>query len=141
MLLRLSGEFMLYKNIKFDILQEKQMPYSIVFYKDRKGNQPVKDFIDELSSSSGKDACVNFRKIATYINYLRYEGLGGGEPYIKHLRGEIWELRPLGNRILFAPLAGCRFVLLYVFQKKTQKTPLQEIEKAERELEDFKRRY
>ena len=83
------------------------MPYSIVFYKDRKGNQPVKDFIDELSSSSGKDARVNFRKIATYINYLRYEGLGGGEPYIKHLRGEIWELRPLGNRILYAVVTKC----------------------------------
>ena len=35
----------------------------------------------------------------------------------------------------------CTFVLLHHFQKKTQKTPAAEIEKAKRELEDYKRRY
>ena len=33
------------------------------------------------------------------------------------------------------------FVLLHHFHKKTQKTPAAEIEKAKRELEDYKRRY
>lgn len=116
------------------------MPYSIVFYRDRKGKQPVKDFIDELASSSGKEARINLKKVISYINYLAEEGLGGGEPYMKHLRGEIWELRPLKNRILFAALVDGRFILLHVFRKKTQKTPPEEIEKAERELKDFKER-
>ncbi len=28
-------------------------------------------------------------------------GTAAGEPYVKHLDGEIWELRPLRDRILF----------------------------------------
>ena len=65
------------------------MPKHIVFYKDRKGRQPVKDFIDGLLSQSGKDARINYKKVASYINYLAEVGLAGGEPYMKHLRGEI----------------------------------------------------
>ena len=59
---------------------------------------------------------------------------------MKHLRGEIWELRPLRNRILFAALVDDTFILLHVFLKKTQKTPQEEIEKAEHELKDYKER-
>ena len=113
----------------------------ILFYKDRKGKQPVIDFMEELASSTGKDARINLKKIGSYISLLDKEGLAIGEPFIKHLKGEIWELRPLRNRILFAALVGNRFVMLHVFMKKTQKTPVSEIEKAERELEDFRRRY
>lgn len=56
-------------------------------------------------------------------------------------KNDIWELRPLRNRILFAALVEGRFVLLHAFLKKTQKTPVAEIEKAEREFEDFRRRF
>ena len=97
--------------------------------------------MEELAASSGKDARINLKKIGSYISLLDKNGLSIGEPYIKHLRGDIWELRPLRNRILFAALVEGKFVLLHVFLKKTQKTPAAEIEKAERELEDFRRRY
>jgi len=33
---------------------------------------------------------------------LKNRGTMIGEPFIKHLEGEIWELRPLRDRILFA---------------------------------------
>ena len=33
------------------------------------------------------------------------------------------------------------YVLLHVFAKKTQKTPRREIDRAKRELEDFKTRF
>lgn len=112
-----------------------------LIYKDRKGRQPVLEFMEGLAASSGKDARINLRKIGSYITLLDKHGLSIGEPYIKHLRGEIWELRPLRNRVLFAALVEGKFVLLHVFLKKTQKTPVAEIEKAERELEDFRRRY
>lgn len=113
----------------------------ILFYKDGKGKQPVIDFMEELAASSGKDARINLKKIGSYISLLDKEGLVIGEPFIKHLKGEIWELRPLRNRVLFAVLVDNRFVMLHVFMKKTQKTPVSEIERAERELEDFRRRY
>ena len=112
-----------------------------LFYKDRKGRQPVVEYMDKLAASSGKDTRINLTKIGSYITLLDRNGLSIGEPFIKHLRGDIWELRPLRNRILFAALVDNKFVLLHIFLKKTQKTPVSEIEKAERELEDFIRRY
>ena len=62
------------------------------------------------------------------------------ESYVKHLDGEIWELRPISDRILFAGWVEGSFVLLHSFVKKTQKTPKREIEQAKRELADFKER-
>ena len=64
-----------------------------------------------------------------------------GEPYMKHLEDEIWELRPLRDRIFICSVAlMVVFVLLHHFVKKTQKTPRREIEKAKRELKDLKER-
>ncbi len=60
-----------------------------------------------------------------------------GEPVSKHLDGEIWELRPLDNRILYAYYKDNKFVLLHQFTKKTQKTPKREIEQAKRNLLDY----
>jgi phage-related protein len=56
---------------------------------------------------------------------------------MKHLEGEIWELRPIRDRILFAAWTENRFVLLHQFMKKTQKTPRREIEQAKNNLADF----
>jgi phage-related protein len=63
-----------------------------------------------------------------------------GEPYAKHIEGEIWELRPIRDRIFFAAWNDESFILLHIFQKKTQKTPRREIEQAKRNLADHKER-
>lgn len=65
------------------------------------------------------------------------QGCKIGEPYIKHLEDEIWELRPLRDRILFAYFDNNEFILLSIFMKKTQKTPKSEIQKAKRILKDY----
>ena len=70
---------------------------------------------------------------------LSKDGLSLSEPYIKKIDKEIWELRPLRDRILFASLYNNKFVLLSVFMKKTQKTPKKEIRKAKKFLEDYKK--
>lgn len=75
-----------------------------------------------------------------YIDLLSECGLSLTEPYIKKLDGEIWELRPLRDRILFASWCNNNFILLHIFMKQTQKTPRREIEKAKRFLEDYKKR-
>ena len=59
---------------------------------------------------------------------------------LKPFRGDIWELRPLRDRIFFAAWTDNSFVLLHHFLKKTQKTPNNEIEKAKQELKDFQER-
>ncbi|MBQ8548629.1 MAG: type II toxin-antitoxin system RelE/ParE family toxin [Lachnospiraceae bacterium] len=55
-----------------------------------------------------------------------------------HPDGDIWELRPLRDRILFAGVVDGKYVLLHQFMKKTQKTPAREIKKAKDEWKDFK---
>ena len=56
---------------------------------------------------------------------------------MKRLDDEIWELRPLRNRILFFGYDGEHFILLSHFIKKTQKTPKREIDKAKRLMKDY----
>ena len=117
--------------------------FDIKFYEDEHGYSDVKAFIKELreKSSTSKDARINFNKVVAYIDILEEMGTRIGEPVTKHLDGEIWELRPISNRMLYAYVKDNTFVLLHHFQKKTQKTPAAEIEKAKRELEDYKRRF
>ncbi len=114
--------------------------HNIYFYKDRNGNEPVLDYMRELASKKGKDSRIKLNKINDYIELLSQHGTRAGEPYIKHLDAEIWELRPLRDRILFVAWIDGSFVLLHHFMKKTQKTPKREIEQAKRELADLKER-
>ena len=114
--------------------------YKIRFFKDRRGKRPAVDYIKKLAKKKNKDSCVKLVKINDYIEALQKGGTQIGEPYIKHLDGEIWELRPLRDRFLFAALDGQSFILLHRFVKKTKKTPLREIEQAKRELADRKER-
>ncbi len=115
--------------------------YNIIFYEDRKGRSPVRDYTNALAMKSDKNSQIKFNKIQREIGFLTERGTRIGAPVVKHLRGEIWELRPLRDRILFAAWVGDSFVLLHTFQKETQKTPPDEIEQAERELSDFKERF
>lgn len=114
--------------------------FEIVFYSDNTGNEPVYDYMKELQSNTSKDSRIKLHKIQDYIKALSAYGVSIGEPYVKHLDGDIWELRPIRDRILFAGWAQGRYVLLHQFVKKTQKTPTREIEKAKRELLDFMER-
>lgn len=113
--------------------------YKIYFYKDRRGKEPVLDYIKELEKNNSKDSRIKYNKITEYIEYLRVYGLSLGEPYIKHLNGSIWELRPLRDRILFVSFDKNCFYLLHYFTKKTQITPVNEIKKAEKEFQIIKR--
>ncbi|MDD6395618.1 MAG: type II toxin-antitoxin system RelE/ParE family toxin [Acutalibacteraceae bacterium] len=111
--------------------------HNIIFYKDKKGRQPVLDYLQELSQHQDKDSRIKLNKIRDYIKVLSEYGTQAGEPYIKHIDGDIWELRPLRDRILFVCWYNGSFVLLHQFMKKTQKTPAREIEKAKKELADI----
>lgn len=111
--------------------------HKIYFYRDRNENEPVKEYLLELSKKKDKDSRIKLNKIRDYIKILSEYGTRAGEPYIKHLDGDIWELRPLRDRILFVGWVDGSFVLLHQFMKKTQKTPAREIDKAKRELADM----
>ena len=114
--------------------------HPIYFYKDKNGNRPVADYLVELSNKTDKDSRIKFKKYNDYIQALSEYGTLIGEPYIKHIEGEIWELRPTNERAFFVSWTGGSFVFLHHFVKKTQKTPAREIAKAKRELADLKER-
>jgi phage-related protein len=66
------------------------------------------------------------------LNRLEDRGTRAGERFTKRISGDIWELRPGHNRILFFGWNGNHFVLLHHFAKTTQKTPPKEIAIAEK---------
>ena len=113
--------------------------FDVLFYSDGNGNEPIADHIRDLREKSltDKNARVNFSKIVAYIDLLCEKGTRIGEPVVKHIEGDIWELRPLDNRILFAYYKDNVFILLHHFIKKTRKTPPRETKQAKRNLADY----
>ncbi len=114
--------------------------YNIEIYEDKNGKSEIKEYIQELQNKTNKSNRIKFNKITSYIDKLQKYGLALSEPYVKHIDNEIWELRPLRDRILFASWCNNKFILLSIFMKETQKTPKREIEKAKRLLEDYIKR-
>ena len=112
--------------------------YQIKFWRDEKGKEPVKEFLRNLYSSGDKASKKRADKINSYLAVLRQYGTFIGEPYVKHIEKEIWELRPARDRIFFAAWHNNELVLLHQFFKTTQKTPPREIEIARRRLADLR---
>lgn len=60
------------------------------------------------------------------------------EPHVKHVEGKLWELRALAPdgaaRALYVTLVNRRVVILYVFAKKSQKTPSAALEIARKRM-------
>lgn len=89
--------------------------YLIHFYKTRRGNYPVKDFIQQLSKKSRA-------KIWRYVELLEKHGPNLLRPYADSVEGKIRELRIRvieGNiRILYFFFTGGNAVLLHALKKK-----------------------
>jgi len=111
----------------------------VIFYKDKHGREPIAEMLKDLAekAKTSKHARINKEKILTYIRALESYGTRIGAPVIKHIDGDIWELRPLDNRILFFYWKDdIRDVarldtLLAVFDEQRR------IEQAKRNLADF----
>lgn len=113
--------------------------FEIEFYFDRQEKSEILDFLDDLKSKSktSKTDRINREKILAYLGALQRYGTRIGKPYVRHIEDEVWELRPISNRIFFFYWKDNKFVLLHHFMKKTRKTPLKEIAKAKNNLKDF----
>lgn len=111
--------------------------FKIIFYHSKNGKSEIIELLDNLNLKKGKNDRINREKILTYINILSQYGTKVGQPIVKHIENDIWELRPLNNRIFFFYWKDNKFVLLHHFVKKTKKTPIKEIEKARLNLKDF----
>jgi len=104
-------------------------------YRTAAGGRPVKDFIDALTDEEVAAIVADMKDVVD-------RGLAAA----KHLRGDVYEVRTetamRSFRILFAREGRFGQVLLSLsaFAKKTQKTPLRELELAEDRLRDWRRR-
>ena len=113
--------------------------YEIVFYEKSDGSSDIFDFIESLreSSKTNKDARIQYKQITLYIQLLQDNGTRLQDNITKHIDDGIWELRPGNNRVFYFFFKDDTFVLLHHFQKKSQKTPRREIEKAKSERADY----
>ena len=113
--------------------------FQIDFYRTVRGECYIEDFLEDLEkrADTNKDARIQYKQVVQYIQFLEDYGTKLGENVTKHLDGDIWELRPGNNRVLFFYFKDNTFVLLHHFRKKTQKTPRREIERAKAERNDW----
>lgn len=116
--------------------------YNVEVYQDENGKSEINDYLHKLKEkyTTNKDCRIKYKKIISYVRLLKEYGTKLGEPYIKYLEDDIWELRPIRDRILLAYWKNNTFILLTVFMKNTQKTPKGEMERAKSTLKDFIRR-
>ena len=116
--------------------------YNIEFYEKSDGTSELWDFMEDLRkrAKNNKDARIQLKQIRLHIQLLADNGLHLPSNITKHIANDIWELRPGNNRVLYFYFKDDTFVLLHHFRKKTQKTPKSEIEKATREIADYKER-
>ncbi|MEA2113582.1 MAG: type II toxin-antitoxin system RelE/ParE family toxin [Patescibacteria group bacterium] len=108
--------------------------YKTKFYKDSKtGRDPVLEYINKLQT---KDKT----KILKYIEFLRENKGVLDEPYSRHIKGKIRELRVDFSknryRIFYFTFIKKKIILLHAFLKKTKKTPIFEIKRAEENYYD-----
>lgn len=113
--------------------------FNIIFYHEKNKTSDIEKYLNNLTAKAKTDktARINRNKILTYLKALATYGTRIGEPFVKHIDGDIWELRPLNNRIFFFYWKDNKFVLLHYFIKKTQKMPPRELEKAKQNLKNF----
>lgn len=110
--------------------------YTIKFLFNNNGISESLEFIRSVATKGDKQNTVLSNKINDYITALSKFGLILGEPFIKHLDDDIWELRPKNVRFLFA-VQGDTFVILNYFIKKSTKTPKHEIDLAKKRWKEY----
>jgi phage-related protein len=117
--------------------------YKIDFYEDTNGLSEIHAFLKKLDHSHQKNDIALLKKITHQLNLLEILGPQLNEPQAKFLKGyryPLMELRPIPERIFYAAWDKNRFVLLSHYTKRSNKTDLQEVNKAIRLLEDWHNR-
>ena len=110
------------------------MKKQVVYYLDKKGGDPVWEFISKLSRDE-RDKCFE------YIAYLEEMGEQVRRPVGDYLGGKLYELRPKQTRIIYFFMLKDYTVLVHAFRKKTNVVPDWEIRTALRNMEDFINRH
>jgi phage-related protein len=112
--------------------------YKIVFYTAERGDSPLDDFLDGLDKKSRA-------KVAAYLSILEEQGPNLKRPYADIVRGKIRELRIHYSsnqfRILYFFQMVDQIVLVHALSKKTPSLKKQDIDLAEKRMEDWMLRF
>jgi phage-related protein len=114
-----------------------------VYYRDRRGAEPVDQFLEQLLVTSAAAAA----KVDAYVDeYLNGRSSGAPEPEFpitSQIEGELRELRvrfaKTRYRVLYQRSANL-VVLLHAFEKNTGAVPTSEKVKTQRRFADFQAR-
>lgn len=103
--------------------------YKVKFYRNSyTGESPVLEYISRLSEKERS-------KILKYIEFLRVHNGVLDEPYSRHIKGKIRELRVdfsrNRHRIFYFLFIKKTIILLHAFTKTTSKIPRPELRRAE----------
>lgn len=105
----------------------------VALYETSSGRSPVEDFISELPKADQARFTDVFEGIEKY-------GLGCPRVQFRQLRGKLWEVKsnaPSGGyRIAYVVVESDTMVWLHAFKKKTQKTPVGDLEIAEKRMKE-----
>ncbi|MBU1164329.1 type II toxin-antitoxin system RelE/ParE family toxin [Patescibacteria group bacterium] len=108
--------------------------YKIYFYIDNRGKSPVVEYLNKQPTKERAKLFKYINYLAEYNEYLR-------EPYSRRIKGKIRELKiSFGNnkyRVFYFIYVENKIVILHVFMKKTQKTPIKEILRALKNYYNF----
>ena len=110
-----------------------------VYYRDRHGNEPVNDYIDQLPPARQ----VEVDATIALLNRLKPTDPPLPFPYSSQVEGPLRELRCHYGSDLYRILyrrSGNLFILLHIFRKHTEKVPEADKWIAEEYWADFKSR-
>ncbi len=110
--------------------------FTVYYYDDSQGNNPVKDFLDSLHE---KQKAKIFRIFEVYEEYR----LNSTMPHTKKITATpFWEIRILGKdniRIIYLMITKENILVLHGFVKKSQKTPQKELKLHLKDIKTGKR--
>ncbi len=100
--------------------------------------ETLNDVVDAELDALPSDMKARFVRIAGLIEEFGIQRVR--EPYVKHVRDQLWEIRIKGrdgvSRALYVTAAGRRVVVVRLFVKKSRKTPHREIALALRRAKE-----
>lgn len=109
--------------------------WSAEFFKDKQGRSPVEKFLNDLPPKERA-------KVDRLINLLERYGHKlemYSKKQTKSFKGHkpLKELRPVPNRVIYFFYKDNRIILLHGFKKKTNHTPVKELELARSRMNQF----
>jgi phage-related protein len=102
--------------------------------------ETLNDAVDQELAELAADMRARLVRVADLIESVGLSNVR--EPHVRHLRGPVWEIRLRGQsgiaRALYVTARNQRVVIVRAFVKKTDRTPVGEIDLALQRAKELK---